>query len=109
MRKLEELNGCGGKGESFDPPDWLFTASCEHHDFNYWLGGDEEARKKADLQFYKAMLIDASRAPWWKRPWYKLMAWIYYRAVRYYASDFFNHGPEKTLEDLQTLVVTAEV
>jgi hypothetical protein len=49
-------NGCGGKGHWFNPPDWLFKASCDHHDFNYWLGHTEEDRRRADWQFYVAMV-----------------------------------------------------
>jgi len=96
-------NGCGGKGHWLDPPDWLFTASCNHHDFNYWLGCTEENRKEADRQFYEAMLADAAAADsWWKRTWCKVMAFIYYKAVRLFAKDYFYYGPEeRTLEDLQ--------
>ncbi len=102
LMEIGVLNGCGGKGHWLAPPSWIFIASCYHHDFNYWLGGDERARKEADWQFYQAMLIDASKASWWKRPWYKLMAWSYYRAVRWFAKDYFNYtDTERTLEDLQ--------
>jgi hypothetical protein len=96
-------NGCRGKGHWFDPPDWIFTASCDQHDFNYWIGHTEEDRKKADWQFYQAMLNDARMlGSWWNTWWYKLMAWVYYRAVRLFAKDFFYYGPaEKTLEDLE--------
>lgn len=104
LRDVGELNGCGGKGAWLNPPDWLFEASCDHHDFNYWLGGDEAARKEADWQFYQAMLADAAAASWWKRPWYKMVAWSYYKAVRYFASSFFHYGPERTLEDLKAVI-----
>lgn len=100
--EMEILNGCGGKGSYINPPDWLFTASCYHHDFNYWLGGDERDRKKADKQFYDAMRKDVKRASWWKRPWYRLMAWSYYRAVRLFAKSHFHYADvERTLEDLE--------
>jgi len=107
MRAIDELNGCGGKGHWLDPPEWLFTASCDHHDFNYWLGGDEQARLEADWQFYQAMLIDASKASWWKRPWYKLMAWAYYKAVRWFAKDYFHYADEeRTLDDLKEAIAS---
>ncbi len=109
LHDVGELNGCGGKGGWLNSPEWLFTASCDHHDFNYWLGGDEQARKEADWQFYQAMLFDASKASWWKRPWYYLMAWSYYRAVRWFAGSYFNHTDvERTIEDLQALLLTEE-
>jgi len=104
LKDLKELNGCGSKGGWLNVPDWIFTASCWHHDFNYWLGGTEEDRKKADWQFYQAMLYDASKAVWWKRPWYRTMAWVYYKAVRQVSSVFFPYGEMRTLEDLQELL-----
>lgn len=92
-------NGCGSKGGWFDPPDYLFTASCCHHDFNYWLGGSEADRAKADRQFLVAMLIDASRAPWWARWWLRGAAWRYYLAVRWFGARHFNYRrPESNQE-----------
>ena len=105
LRSNAELNGCGGKGGWLNPPDWIFTASCDHHDFNYWLGGTELDRSKADWQFYQAMLVDVENTSWWKRPWYKMVAWVYYTAVRKFASSFFSYDDtEKTLEDVLAIV-----
>lgn len=70
-------NGCGPKGGPVKPPDFLFRASCNHHDFNYWLGCNKLHRKKADLQFYREMLKDAGA-----NKYYKFWAKCYYRAVR---------------------------
>lgn len=103
------IDGCGKKGGILDVPDWIFTASCAHHDFNYWLGHTEEDRKKADWQFYQAMLYDANNAPWYKRAWYKLMAWTYYRAVSTFAKEYFYYGDaERTLEDLEAEMASKE-
>lgn len=88
-------NGCGGKGGWLDPPDYKFRASCDHHDFNYWLGGSLEDRKRADEQFLEAMLEDAV-GPWWKRLWLKGAAWRYYWAVRAFGWKFFNLRPPET-------------
>jgi len=105
LREIGELNGCAGKGSWIDPPDWIFTASCDQHDFNYWLGGSEEAREKADLQFYEAMLADANSMPWYSSWYYRWMAWIYYKAVSKYAGAFFEYTDrERTLEDLEELL-----
>lgn len=83
-------------------PNWLFKASCDHHDFNYWLGHTEEDRRRADWQFYRAMIEDANRASWWRRPFARARAWVYYRAVRWWAAGFFYYGPhERTREDLE--------
>lgn len=94
-------NGCGGKGSWVPIPDWRFTASCDHHDFNYALGGSEEDREKADRQFYDAMLADADAAPWYLRYFYRFWAKTYYLAVSQYAGDYFHYRDyEPTLEEL---------
>jgi hypothetical protein len=99
--KAAICNGCGGKGGWFNPPDYRFTASCDHHDFQYWLGWREEDRAKADAQFRAAMLRDARRAPWWGRWWSQGAAWRYYWAVRICGKKHFHYGlGERTVEDL---------
>lgn len=101
-------NGCGGKGLWLKPPDWLFKASCDHHDFNYWLGCTEEDRRRADWQFYLAMIEDTLSAPWWRRPFARARAWVYYTAVRLFAKSFFYYGPrERTREDLEKALAEA--
>lgn len=94
-------NGCGGKGGLFNPPDFLFTASCNHHDFNYWLGGTEEDRKKADKDFLNAMLVDAKRSDW-PRSWlHFVLAYLYYLGVRVAGKRFFYYSIEqRTRADL---------
>ncbi len=97
-------NGCGPKGGTLKAPDWLFEASCRHHDFNYALGGDEFDRERADKQFYQAMRRDARRAFLAWRWWYYLMAWLYWRAVRRCGADYFAYRGawelEPTIDDL---------
>ena len=102
-------NGCGAKGGWFKPPDYCFTASCNRHDFSYWLGGGYLERKRADEGFLRAMLHDAywmvtryaynrpvlKRRPWWRRYWLKGAAYRYYWAVRIGGKSAFNkHAPE---------------
>jgi hypothetical protein len=83
-------------------PDFIFTASCNHHDFNYWLGCTEEDRKRADLQFYRAMKADVGRVAWFRRPLLHFLAWRYYRAVRRWGASAFHYGSrERTREDLE--------
>ena len=103
-------NGCGKKGSFLKPPDWIFKASCNHHDFNYWLGGKEADRLKADYQFYEGMQNDINDAfpeddlrpatrlqkimfkiNLWKpikriskKLFMKSQAWLYFQAVRRY-------------------------
>ena len=40
-------NGCGGKSGWINPPEFLFNASCNHHDFLYWRGCTEADVLKA--------------------------------------------------------------
>lgn len=81
QQKKHICNGCGEKGSIFNPPDWIFTASCDHHDFNYTIGNTESDRNKADSQFYKAMKVDAGNLE--SKRWLAyVMAWFYYAAVR---------------------------
>ena len=37
-QKQHIRNGCGGKGGWINPLDFIFNASCNHHDFLFWLG-----------------------------------------------------------------------
>jgi len=116
MKKRKILNGCGGKGAWVNAPDFLFEASCWHHDFNYWVGGDEADRLKADWEFYQAMLRDVDRfASWWNGWWYRSVAWTYYQAVRRFAGRknedgtgrFFHYGRRRTRKDLEDLLSAA--
>lgn len=88
-------NGCGGKGGWINPPEFLFHASCNQHDFYYWRGGNEEDRLKADNEFYEAMKIDVNEAVWYKRWYYGIAAYVYYKAVRLVGSRYFSYGKMK--------------
>ena len=78
----------------------MFKASCDHHDFQYWIGANRLQRKKADLQFYKEMLKDAG-----PRKYYKFWAKCYYRAVRIGGKFCFHWAnKQRTLEDLEKLM-----
>jgi hypothetical protein len=100
--KKKICNGCGSKGGWIKPPEFLFHASCDQHDFYYWRGGLEPDRKKADDEFYRYMIIDCSRADGLvKYIKYRLIAFIYYQAVRYAGKMWFNYGEMKTKKDLK--------
>lgn len=97
-------NGCGAKaGGWLDVPEFLFSASCDQHDFYYWRGGSNHDRWVADRDFYKHARKDANAAVWWKVPFYHLVGLVYFTAVRLIAWNFFSYGKQKTLEDLQAL------
>lgn len=80
--------GCGesSKGLWFDVPEFVFHDDCCLHDYLYNLGGTEADRKSADDSFYRAMKLRAGPDPLWR-----MMAWIYYRAVRQFGKRFYNY------------------
>jgi hypothetical protein len=99
-QKREICNGCGPKFAGEICPKFLLTASCDHHDFNYWLGGTSLDRQIADDQFYSAMLDDASKS-WPPKSWfYRLLAWRFYRAVREWGATFFGAGRKRSWNEL---------
>ena len=101
LQKTKLTNGCGGKGMGFNPPQFFFKASCAHHDFYYWRGGNEFDRSEADTQFLKAMWSDANiPTNIFKRIWHKFGAFTYYSLVRVGGMFFFKYGPMKTEADL---------
>ncbi len=99
-------NGCGGKGGLINPPEFLFNASCNQHDFYYWRGGTEEDRKKADNDFYEFMKQDAEAVNnWLKRKTYRLIAWTYYKAVRIHGKKFFYYSTkQRDIADLHVIL-----
>ena len=102
-------NGCGGKGGLVRPPQFRFGASCDEHDFGYWVGGDEARRRWCDARFFGAMVTDAVLLPLWRRPAHLLLAWIFYRAVRLCGRRFFHYGTPRDRDDLDALRLTGRV
>jgi hypothetical protein len=100
-QKLHICNGCGGKGSKIPVPSFIFSASCNHHDFQYWLGCNKAQRKKADRQFLTEMMVDTLRSN--KIIFYSVWAIIYYCAVRLSGKKYFHKASEqRTLEDLNS-------
>lgn len=100
-------NGCGGKSGWLNPPEFLFNASCNQHDFYYWRGGTESDRLEADKAFYEAMLVDAQNYIWYKRLLYKSIAYTYYKSVRLFGKKFFQYGTMKTKADIDAYIIRA--
>jgi len=83
-------NGCGPKGGWVPVPEFCFHASCDHHDFNYWIGCTWKDRMKADLQFYKEARRDAGCNP------IKLgLALTYFLAVRTFGAVCFHYADKE--------------
>ena len=94
-------NGCGPKGGFIPVPEFFCHASCDHHDFNYWIGYTEYDRQKADWEFYTAMRKDAG-----KNPIKQLVALAYYAAVRKFGAACFHYGDrERDWKDLIELMM----
>lgn len=100
-------NGCGGKSGWLNPPEFLFNASCNQHDFYYWRGGTESDRLEADKAFYEAMLVDVNMAVWYKRAYYKMIAYVYYRSVRLVGKKYFSYGTMRTKTDMDAYTIRA--
>jgi len=89
----EICNGCGGKGGWVKPPHRIFfAASCDHHDYGYSKGCNEQHRKQADKKLYQAMVNDCRGLSWVKWLRYRPWCWAYYLAVRTVGWKFFQYG-----------------
>lgn len=111
--KLEDLedcdrsyivNGCGGKGGWVPVPNFQFKASCDRHDFGYWVGGDKKQRLYCDARFFGAMVTDAALLPPWKRPAHLLLSYVYFRAVRCFGGKFFHQGTPRVQADVPLFI-----
>ncbi len=85
-------NGCGGKGGLARPVHWWgLEADCDRHDWAYTLGGTEMDRLIADTALHDAIQTRCDGAPLWKRWYFRLQAWTYFRAVRLCGGKFFSY------------------
>ncbi len=103
-QKMFITNGCGGKGGYINPPNFIFKASCNHHDFKFWVGHTWKHLLKANSEFYRWMRRDIKDADirWYKRAYYHTWAFSYYTAVNIGGAKYFYFSDApKTLEDLQ--------
>ncbi len=90
-------NGCGGKGSFFRPPrSAVYEEMCNHHDFNYSLGGGWKDKLKADWQLCWEI---------WKHGWNYgelsdgLWGLIYFLGISIGGGSYFNFdGDGETLD-----------
>ena len=103
IKKLS--NGCGGKGSIVPTPQFLFRASCDKHDVLYTIGGTEKDRRNADEAFYRYMKIDVDmQNRWVKRKWYAIIAYTYYKVVRWMGKKYFRYGEPLSYEQVMQLI-----
>jgi hypothetical protein len=88
-------NGCGGKGGWINPPEFIFHRDCNRHDRAYDIGFTENDRKAADEAFLRNMLTSVSHVAWFRRPFLKTQAYVYYKAVRLFGAKHFNYKGKK--------------
>lgn len=90
----EKPNGCGcasGWLKWIKPPYAnLFRDCCIKHDDLYNEGGDNEMRKAADRQLFRAMVCTALFYRPIKTLWLTFIALVYYWSVRLFGKKFFN-------------------
>lgn len=100
LRKNGIMNGCGGQNRGFLQKILLkfltpvfFEASCDLHDFGYWKGWDEERRAECDRKFYEKILEDIENFSknFFEKNFYKILAKIFYIAVRLGGKKYFNY------------------
>jgi hypothetical protein len=89
-------NGCGPKGPVGKIiPDSLFGVcvvdACNNHAASYSKGGDAKDRRKADVDFLKAMLakVEEESASRMVKSFRKVMAYAYYYTVRLFGHFLF--------------------
>lgn len=102
------VNGCGPAGwkGKYVPDHLLFlsiTDACDIHDFMYWAGHTEADREEADRVFKNNMLriIEAKSSNWLTRKIRRMLAHLYYSAVRDNGSIYFwnDKNPAETFRD----------
>lgn len=78
---------------------WFFDeASWNHHDFGYYIGCTEQHRAEYDRKFLSAMLRDAKRISWYKRPAAWLLSLVFYSTVRLWGwTSFYYADTYRTL------------
>lgn len=84
-----------GNGCTF-VPDWHYTASCRHHDFNFSRGGSLKDKLKADWDMCRLMWHDSSK--WW----HYLVTVLYWAGLTFlpFSYFYFTYGPYREKEDI---------
>lgn len=117
--RQEYGNGCGLSARWLRVPQFIFTASCRHHDFNYERGTSYRPisrewlpnavwyaltfiawKLKADTDFYRHMIDDAMRSP---RPFFFFCcSTVYYIGVLFAPMAWiaFTGGRWRTLDEI---------
>lgn len=70
-----------------------FESDADYHDYNYYLGGSENDRKKADRGFFQRLIKDTLELDlwWFSELYYVGVCIIAYRLVRRFGKKHFNY------------------
>jgi hypothetical protein len=84
-----------GNGCTF-VPDFIFTANCRHHDFNYCRGGNILNKLKADWDMASHMWSDSSKL------WHYTVTAIYLAGLILLPISylFFTYGYWRSIEEI---------
>lgn len=89
-----KTNGCGPSwlGEWVpDGPDGHFLCPCNRHDLDYYEGGSELDRWRADWYLFVRCVQNLSRVSWWVYPFGLVWALLYFLAVLALGWTSFNY------------------
>ena len=94
-----KTNGCGAMGGIFKflkpPHHEFFRGECEVHDMLYEMGGTREDRLKADIELFQSMVKRSvtyfKNRSVGSQMWFFTLSYVYYLAVRAFASNRFTY------------------
>ena len=93
-------NGCGAGAVLLNVPDFIFTADCRHHDFNYLRGGTLGDKLKADWDFFRLMFNDARKS---NHPvFYSFVSVVYWLGLTILPFSYFmyHYGKWRTIDEI---------
>lgn len=100
-------NGVGSDELGIDPPDSIFKGAAKGHDFRCFVGGTDHDRIESDKEFLKDCLDRINKSPVWKRPLYKILAYVYYFALwmgSKYAWEYYDKPAENWEEFIKHVI-----
>lgn len=94
--------GCGPGRTVLFIPQFIFSASCQQHDFYYNRGGGIFDKVEADLMFFAHMAKDIanSEASFGKKCLYMLAAKLYFLWVMTFGFFVFTWGRYRTQDEI---------
>ena len=96
--KAEVCNGPGAK-DGIKVPSTMYGLDClevfDIHDFDYWMGENEEDKRRADMRMLQNSMIMINNTGGWLRILRRYRAVTYYNGVANYGKKAFYAGKEK--------------